>query len=393
MICSKCNNQLPDGAKFCDYCGTRFDLVNTQQNSMYSNGSATFGNQNATENNNVVEKPEKKPSKGVKPLIFIIVTVVFCLALAASVFVIFGQLGKIDDLEKLAEERKETISSLEKDLSDANETIADLEDEISSLEDEIEDLESEILGLEDEIWNMEDVIVDLEDEISSLENSGGDENSAKQVEVIAELLNVEIQENPDMQTLSALGLTVECEARGTELVMAFVVSNTYLEDMDFSDIIDDMGISLEQVRETYPVISNVVFEVRRADDTVIYTKSLVESVPENEAEVVLLTEAQQAVFDEFSEGFVSGIDSSTGGVAKGSVKLEGSTVKLICTYQMTFDDATAAQTSAALEEQSSVLKDGLEFMVDAFKAEIPSITSVVLIYDDLSGTVLLELAL
>ena len=71
---------------------------------------------------------------------------------------------------------------------------------------------------------------------------------------------------------------------------------------------------------------------------------------------------------------------------KGSYTIEGSTLKLICTYQMTFDDATisvmAEQMGAMLESQ----KDQLTPMGDIIKEGVPSIDSVVIVYNDLAGT-------
>ena len=108
--------------------------------------------------------------------------------------------------------------------------------------------------------------------------------------------------------------------------------------------------------------------------------------PETEEPAAVLTAEEEAMLSELTGGFIESLETSGGGMLKGSYALEGSTLKLICTYQMTFDDATIAVMAEQMDATMASMMGQLTPMGDLIKNYVPSIDSVVIVYDDLAGS-------
>lgn len=108
--------------------------------------------------------------------------------------------------------------------------------------------------------------------------------------------------------------------------------------------------------------------------------------PETEEPAAVLTAEEEAILSELTGGFIESLETSGGGMLKGSYALEGSTLKLICTYQMTFDDATIAVMAEQMDATMASMMGQLTPMGDLIKNYVPSIDSVVIVYDDLAGS-------
>ena len=64
--------------------------------------------------------------------------------------------------------------------------------------------------------------------VFTLVSCGGDEDKVKDV---AKQLNEELQSNSDYEMLKSMGMEISFEARGTELVIAYIMSDSLLSQM------------------------------------------------------------------------------------------------------------------------------------------------------------------
>ena len=112
--------------------------------------------------------------------------------------------------------------------------------------------------------------------VFTLVSCGGDEDKVKDV---AKQLNEELQSNSDYEMLKSMGMEISFEARGTELVIAYIMSDSLLSQMpegSFVGVSDAMSsfASADDIKKECPAISKITIEVRGTSGNVVHSEEM-----------------------------------------------------------------------------------------------------------------------
>lgn len=219
MYCRKCGNEIPDGVKFCTYCGTSVQPKKPAKMELAE-----------------VQKTEKeiqpeKAKKSILPAIGIVVCVVFALAMVGTAF-FFSGYGKGTDTTDVLAEKQDTDNDRDKteNLIDTENTEKDTAQKIAAADTQAEDSETKEEKVEENGSALAQKIMSLNSEKNAMPSIDMDADNYKPAE-------------RDMnaawdKTLFYTLEDIDRESTADGLINTFLITKKELIDVDTGNLIE-----------------------------------------------------------------------------------------------------------------------------------------------------------
>lgn len=112
--------------------------------------------------------------------------------------------------------------------------------------------------------------------VFTLVSCGSDEDKVKD---LAKELNEKMQADSNYEMLKELGMDIAFEARGTELVIAYILSDDLLDMMpedSFAGVSNEISsyASADEIKKECPAVSKITVEVRGTNGDVVYSEEM-----------------------------------------------------------------------------------------------------------------------
>ena len=112
--------------------------------------------------------------------------------------------------------------------------------------------------------------------VFTLVSCGSAEDKVKD---FAKELSEELKKNSDYEMLKSMGMEVSIESKGTELVIAYILSDSMLDQVPadaFAGISNEMSAfaSAEDIKKECPSVSKITIEIRGTSGNVVYSEEM-----------------------------------------------------------------------------------------------------------------------